>query len=66
MPPCHRGSRIARIPWGQLERRAFGRMGLWDAYSCQTYKHVNAGEGGLLVTDDPDGGSAGDHAVGVL
>jgi len=29
-----------------------GRHGAMAAYSCQTYKHVNSGEGGLLVTDD--------------
>lgn len=29
-----------------------GRHGVFGAYSCQTYKHVNSGEGGLLVTDD--------------
>ncbi|SPF80567.1 DegT/DnrJ/EryC1/StrS family aminotransferase [Pseudoprimorskyibacter insulae] len=31
-----------------------GRHGLVAAYSCQTYKHVNSGEGGLLITDDAD------------
>lgn len=31
-----------------------GRHGLVGCYSCQTYKHVNSGEGGLLVTDDPE------------
>ncbi|SDO84940.1 dTDP-4-amino-4,6-dideoxygalactose transaminase [Sulfitobacter litoralis] len=31
-----------------------GRRGAVGCYSCQTYKHVNAGEGGLLVTDDPE------------
>jgi dTDP-4-amino-4,6-dideoxygalactose transaminase len=31
-----------------------GRHGVVGCYSCQTYKHVNAGEGGLLVTDDAD------------
>ena len=30
-----------------------GRHGLVGAYSTQTYKHLNSGEGGLLVTDDP-------------
>ena len=30
-----------------------GRFGTVGCYSCQTYKHINAGEGGLLVTDDP-------------
>lgn len=29
-----------------------GRQGAIGCYSCQTYKHVNSGEGGLLVTDD--------------
>ncbi|MFT6091151.1 DegT/DnrJ/EryC1/StrS family aminotransferase [Sulfitobacter sp.] len=31
-----------------------GRHGAIGCYSCQTYKHVNAGEGGLLVTDDAE------------
>jgi dTDP-4-amino-4,6-dideoxygalactose transaminase len=31
-----------------------GRHGAVGCYSCQTYKHVNSGEGGLLVTDDAD------------
>lgn len=30
-----------------------GRQGTMGCYSCQTYKHVNSGEGGFLVTDDP-------------
>ncbi|PIL20594.1 aminotransferase [Puniceibacterium antarcticum] len=29
-----------------------GRHGVVGCYSCQTYKHVNSGEGGFLVTDD--------------
>lgn len=33
---------------------ASGRHGAVGCYSCQTYKHVNAGEGGLLITDDED------------
>ena len=33
---------------------ASGRHGVMAAYSCQTYKHMNAGEGGLLITDDAD------------
>ncbi len=32
---------------------ASGRAGAIGCYSCQTYKHVNSGEGGFLVTDDP-------------
>lgn len=31
-----------------------GRHGLIGCYSTQTYKHINSGEGGFLVCDDPD------------
>ncbi len=31
-----------------------GRHGTIGCYSCQTYKHVNSGEGGFLVTDDDE------------
>jgi dTDP-4-amino-4,6-dideoxygalactose transaminase len=31
-----------------------GRHGLIGCYSTQTYKHMNSGEGGLLISDDPD------------
>jgi dTDP-4-amino-4,6-dideoxygalactose transaminase len=31
-----------------------GTWGSVGCYSCQTYKHINSGEGGLLVTDDDD------------
>ena len=31
-----------------------GRHGVIGCYSCQTYKHVNSGEGGFLVTDDAE------------
>ncbi len=31
-----------------------GRHGLIGCYSCQTYKHINSGEGGFLISDDPD------------
>lgn len=31
-----------------------GRHGAVSAYSCQTYKHMNSGEGGLLITDDEE------------
>ena len=34
-------------------RRA-GNFGAVACFSAQTYKHLNAGEGGLLTTDDPD------------
>jgi dTDP-4-amino-4,6-dideoxygalactose transaminase len=37
--------------WGDV---ASGRHGAVGCYSCQTYKHINSGEGGLLVTDDAD------------
>lgn len=30
-----------------------GRFGTLAAYSTQTYKHMNSGEGGLLIGDDP-------------
>ena len=30
-----------------------GRHGVVGCYSTQTYKHMNSGEGGFLVTDDP-------------
>jgi len=30
-----------------------GRHGRVAAYSMQTYKHVNSGEGGFVITDDP-------------
>lgn len=33
---------------------ASGRHGAVGCYSTQTYKHVNSGEGGLLVTDDEE------------
>ncbi len=32
-----------------------GRWGCFGCYSCQTYKHVNSGEGGLLISDDAEG-----------
>jgi dTDP-4-amino-4,6-dideoxygalactose transaminase len=35
-------------------RRALGRHGAIGCYSTQTYKHMNSGEGGLIVTDDAD------------
>lgn len=31
-----------------------GRHGAMAAYSTQTYKHMNSGEGGLLISDDAD------------
>lgn len=32
-----------------------GRWGNFGCYSTQTYKHVNSGEGGLLISDDATG-----------
>ncbi len=34
--------------------RATGTFGIAGCFSTQTFKHVNSGEGGLLVTDDED------------
>jgi dTDP-4-amino-4,6-dideoxygalactose transaminase len=34
--------------------KAIGTFGAAAAFSAQTYKHLNAGEGGFLVLDDPD------------
>ena len=31
-----------------------GTWGKVGCYSCQTYKHINSGEGGLFVTDDAE------------
>ena len=31
-----------------------GRRGVMAAYSTQTYKHLNSGEGGLLISDDAE------------
>jgi dTDP-4-amino-4,6-dideoxygalactose transaminase len=31
-----------------------GRFGKFGCYSTQTYKHMNSGEGGLLITDDSE------------
>ena len=31
-----------------------GRHGVMACYSTQTYKHMNSGEGGLLISDDPE------------
>ena len=32
-----------------------GRHGKFGCYSTQTYKHMNSGEGGFVVSDDPEG-----------
>ncbi|WP_299557982.1 aminotransferase class I/II-fold pyridoxal phosphate-dependent enzyme [uncultured Sulfitobacter sp.] len=36
------------------DEKPSGRWGKVGCFSCQTYKHMNSGEGGLLVTDDPE------------
>ncbi len=37
--------------WDEKHTGTWGKVG---CYSAQTYKHINSGEGGLLVTDDDD------------
>ena len=37
--------------WAGRHAGTWGKVG---CYSTQTYKHINSGEGGLLVTDDDD------------
>ncbi len=37
--------------WAGKHTGTWGKVG---CYSAQTYKHINSGEGGLLVTDDDD------------
>ena len=37
--------------WNGVPSGRHGRMG---CYSTQTYKHMNSGEGGFVVSDDPD------------
>lgn len=37
--------------WGGVRS---GNFGLAGCFSTQTYKHLNSGEGGLLVSNDPD------------
>jgi dTDP-4-amino-4,6-dideoxygalactose transaminase len=39
---------------GRWKGVASGRHGAIGCYSTQTYKHMNSGEGGLLVTDDAE------------
>lgn len=34
--------------------RTIGTFGAFSAFSAQTYKHLNAGEGGFLLTDDEE------------
>jgi dTDP-4-amino-4,6-dideoxygalactose transaminase len=37
--------------WGAIPS---GRWGKFGCYSTQTYKHINSGEGGLLISDDAE------------
>ena len=37
--------------WGGRLSGTFGEV---SCFSCQTFKHINSGEGGILATDDPD------------
>lgn len=37
--------------WGETPT---GRFGAFGCFSTQTYKHINSGEGGLLVSDDAE------------
>ncbi len=39
---------------GSWDGRPTGTFGAAGCFSTQTFKHVNSGEGGLLVTDDED------------
>ena len=39
---------------GAWDGRATGTFGAAGCFSTQSFKHVNSGEGGLLVTDDED------------
>ena len=44
----------AHTPGARWNGRLTGRFGLAGCFSAQSYKHLNGGEGGLIVTDDPD------------
>ncbi|MEO0865294.1 MAG: DegT/DnrJ/EryC1/StrS family aminotransferase [Pseudomonadota bacterium] len=39
---------------GMASGKVSGRHGAIACYSTQTYKHINSGEGGLLITDDAE------------
>ena len=44
----------AHTPGARWNGKLTGRFGLAGCFSAQSYKHLNGGEGGLIVTDDPD------------
>lgn len=59
MALCHRlGLRVvedcAHTMGARWKGVASGRHGAIGCYSTQTYKHMNSGEGGFLVTDDAE------------
>ena len=59
MALCNRlGVRVvedcAHTMGGSWDGVASGRHGAVGCYSMQTYKHVNSGEGGFLISDDAD------------
>lgn len=39
---------------GRWKNTLSGKHGAIAAYSTQTYKHLNSGEGGILISDDPE------------
>jgi len=39
---------------GNWNGKKSGTFGIAACFSTQTYKHMNSGEGGLLITDDPE------------
>lgn len=54
----HMGIRViedcAHTMGGAWRNVPSGRHGVIGCYSTQTYKHINSGEGGLIVCDDPE------------
>lgn len=59
MDICNRNSLFliedcAHTMGAKWDGRLSGTFGEIGCYSTQTYKHMNSGEGGLLVTDDDD------------
>ena len=44
----------AHAPGATWQGRKAGSFGQIGCFSAQSYKHLNGGEGGLIVTDDPD------------
>ena len=44
----------AHTTLARWDGRLVGRFGAVGCFSAQSYKHVNGGEGGLIITDDED------------